>query len=191
MTGIALVTRKLNARRDRQRVEAYLAEKDVLTRQQADERAVFAQRQERQAADLKRQQRALAQIEKKELASVQQALRREHRQHLQQRYVHSPTFALILGPPGRPAAIDKAAKRYTSETRQALEADEKKAPKKRKPIDLTGEFTRAAGSDDDDDGGGGRGDSGGHKPKPPTKPGPGRSGRRTRRRRDKDFNRGM
>lgn len=202
VTGIALITRKLHEHRDRQRVKAYRAERDALTRQQADDRAIFDKRQELQAADLKRQRRALDQIEKKELASLQQALRRDHRQALQKHHVHSPTFALTLSPPGRPAAIDKAANRYTSETRRALEEEEKKRTAKTRPVKLMEEFTRAAGDDDDDGGGSGGDDTGG--PKPPTKPrgpdkpkgpngrdGPDRPSRRPRRRRDKDFGRGM
>lgn len=206
VTGVALITKKLHERRDRQRVKAYRAERDALMRRQADDLAGFAKRQALQAAELHRQQRALGQIEKKEIASLQQALRREHRQAHQKQHVHSPIFALSFGPPGRPAAIDKAAKRYTSENRRALEEQEQKdaeKPKKRKRLNLIEEFTRAADSDDDDDGSGGRGDSGG--PKPPTGPrgpdkpkgpkgrdGPDRPNRRPRRRRkDRDFDRGM
>jgi len=191
VTGISLAIKKLHGYRDRQCIKAYRADRDTLIRRQADERAAFEQRQELQAADLKREQRALAQIEKKELASVQQALRREHRQEWHKKHVHSPTFALTFGPPGRPAAIDKVAKRHTSEIKQALEAEDEKRLKreKKRRIDLIEEFTRAAG-DDDDDGGGGD-NSGG--PKPPNKPGPDRGSRRKtrRRRRDKDFDRGM
>lgn len=190
VTGISLAIKKLHEYRDRQRIKTYRAERDALTHQQAEQLAEFDERQKLQAADLKRQQRALDQIEKKELASVQQALRKEHRQAHHKQHVHSPSFALTLGPPGRAEAIDKAATRYTSETRRALEADEKEIPNKEKVrrINLIDAFTRAADSDDDDDGGGG-GDDGGKSPGPPNKPGPDRPKRR--RKRDRDMGRGM
>ena len=192
VTGIALITRKLHEHRDRQRVKTYRKDKTALIDRQAEQLSEFDRRQALQAADLMREQRGLAQIEKKELASLQQALRREHRQEHQKRHIHSPTFSLNLKPGGRPAAPHKAANRHTSQTKQALEAEEKKRPTKTKPIDLMDEFARAAGSDDGDDGGGGGGDSRGHTPKPPNKPGPDRPNRRKRRRRrDKDFDRGM
>ena len=191
--GISLAIKKLYEYRDRQRIKTYRAEREALTHRQAEQLAEFDDRQKVQAADLVRQQRALDQIEKKELASVQQALRKEHRQAHQKQHVHSPNFALTLGPPGRSEAVDKAATRYTSETRRALEADEKETPRKQmaRRIDLIDAFTRAADSDDDDDGGSG-GDDGGKSPGPPNKPGPDRPKRRRRRRkRDRDMGRGM
>lgn len=76
--------------------------------------------------------------------------------------------------------IDKAATRYTSETGQALEKDEKKHPqnKKRRRGDLTDEFTRAAS--DDNNGGGGRRRQSHRRSRLPTKP-KGRAADRPRR----------
>ncbi len=198
VTGISLITKKLHAYRDGQRFKMHRAERETLIDRQRIEQAELRRRQELQAADLMRERRGLSQIEKKELASLQQALRREQRQELHKRHVHAPAFALTLGPPGRPAAIDKAAHCHTSETKRAFEKEDRKrqgdeARSKRRCVDLIDEFTRAAGSDDDDDGGGGGDNTGGHTPKPPTKPkGPDRPNRRgNKRRRDRDFDRGM
>ncbi|MGD9537125.1 MAG: relaxase/mobilization nuclease domain-containing protein [Alphaproteobacteria bacterium] len=206
VTGISLITKKLHEYRDRQRFNTHRDERAALIDRQQIEQAELRRRQELQAADLMRERRAMGQIEKKELASLQQALRREQRQEQQKRHVHSPTFALTFGPPGRPAAPHKAANRHTSETKRAFEEEdrlrrEKEAQSTAGRVDLTSEFTRAAGSDDGDDGdgGGGCGNTGGHTPKPPTKPrGPdrprspeGRSRRSRKNRRDRDHGRGM
>ncbi|MCC7428677.1 MAG: relaxase/mobilization nuclease domain-containing protein [Alphaproteobacteria bacterium] len=198
VTGISLAIKKLHEYRDGQRFKMHRDERAALIDRQRIEQAELRRRQELQAADLMRERRGLSQIEKKELASLQQALRKEQRQELNRRHVHAPTFALTLGPPGRPAAIDKAAHRHTSETKRAFEEEDRKrredeqAQNNRRRIVLIDEFTRAAGSDDDDDGGGGD-NTGGHTPKPPTKPkGPDRPNRRgNKRRRDRDYGRGM
>lgn len=144
--------------------------KDALVQRQANELALFDKRQELQAAELKRQQRALGQIEKKELAPVQLALRREHRQAHQKQHARSPAFVLTFGPPGRRAAIDKPAGRHTSEDKRALEERERKEAERptNRRVNLMDEFTHAASSDDDDDGGGGGSDGSGG-PTPPTK----------------------
>ena len=160
---------------------------------QATDDLALRRAQSLKRADLERQQRTLPSVEKKELDSLLMAQRAEHRIAYAKRYEHLPTFTLDLKPPGRAEAIDKAATRYTSEARRALEADEKETPSKQmaRRIDLIDAFTRAADSDDDDDGGGG-GDDGGKSPGPPNKPGPDRPKRRRRRRkRDRDMGRGM
>ena len=70
VTGVALITRKVQRYRDRKRFEAYIEGKQQLAGQQQGDRETLARRHELQGADLDRKLRALDQIEKRERESL-------------------------------------------------------------------------------------------------------------------------
>ena len=155
VTGVDLIRKKIHRHQDRQRMDAFQAEKQVrLERQEA------AQRQQEHAqriqlVEQERRMRSLAQLEARERASLETAVLRDQRvQYRRQNGVeHMPTPkpALELKPPGRPAAPAKAKARYTSAS-----AKERYTPKvktrdaERKPATsekLREEFRRAGQAD--------------------------------------------
>ena len=187
ITGIALITKKLHERRDRQRADQHRDQMKKLAARQGVDDLALRRAQSLKRADLERQQRALPSVEKKELDALLTAQRAEYRTEYAKRYEHLPTFTLDLKPPGRPAAVDKAARRHLSDLDKP--DDEPKGPDKPgRPIDLTDSFTDAAEPEDGDDGDGGD-DDGGDRPGPPHKPKPPPT-RRRRRRRDRDRDQG-
>jgi hypothetical protein len=154
VSGIALITKKVQRYRDRQRFEAYLTRKEALSQHQHEEKQDLSRRHFLQAADMDRQLRGLAQVEKRELKSVEQARRKERRQRINARHEHMPSLKFELKPPGRAPKIEKAKKRYISEVaRELAEAAEARRARK---LSLTEEFARAAReeSGDGENGGG-------------------------------------
>lgn len=77
VTGVDLVRKKLHAWRDRQRAQAYLAERQALRERQAQERRDLAQRQGLQSRDVLRRLEALARVERREAKSLDETFQRE------------------------------------------------------------------------------------------------------------------
>lgn len=152
VTGVALITKKVRRYRDRQRLEAYLAGKELLSQHQYEERQTLSRRQYLQASDMDRQLRALAQVEKRERASLEQARRRERRERINARHEHMPLLSLELKPPGRMPKIEKAKKRYISEV--ARELAEAAEARRARTLSLREEFARAAREESGDSAGG-------------------------------------
>jgi hypothetical protein len=93
VTGIALITRKVQRYRDRKRYGAYLALRAALKKIQKDERDALARGHELQAADMRRRLRALDQIEKRERQTLETAALKARRQAINARHVHMPSLA--------------------------------------------------------------------------------------------------
>ena len=159
ITGMALITKKLHAYRDRKRYEAYLRADETLKQHQQREQKMLARRQVLKAADVKRKIRALEKIEKRERESQLQARRKEHRQQANARHKHMPTFTQELKPRGRKAVPHKAMKRHTSELAREL-ARVSKHPEKTTPVNLKETFERSARDKGDEDKGKGESGSG-------------------------------
>lgn len=157
ITGVALITKKVQRYRDGKRFEAYLERKHQIAERQREQQAMLARRHELQRADMDRRLRALDQIDKRELASIEQSRTTERRRQINARHRHMPAFSMELKPPGRPAAPHKAKNRYISPVRRALEEPEaEKAQEKKRPITLSDAFAKVAREEET-----GRGDSAG------------------------------
>ena len=154
VTGVALITKKVQRYRDGQRFEAYLGRKERLGEQQHQQQQLLSRRHHLQAADIRRQLGALDQVEKRELKSQAQARQKEQRQRINARHGHMPSLQFELTPPGRLPKIEKAKNRFISPlARELAEAAEER--REAKKLRLKEEFARAA------EGEGGEGEKGG------------------------------
>lgn len=90
VSGVALITKKVQRYRDRKRFEAYRRSRQELRDRQAAERATMTARHELQAATLARERRDLAQVEERERQSAKTARLKERRARLNARHVHMP-----------------------------------------------------------------------------------------------------
>ena len=136
VTGMALVTKKLHAFRDRKRYVAFLEQKTRLGEKQRGEEAILSRRHELQKLDMRRKERALSLIEKRERKALEAALLKEARQREQARSKdHEPERAVEQGILGRAP-------------------DEKASPdaQPQRKIDLRKSFTEAARTDEGDSG---------------------------------------
>ncbi len=154
ITGIALITKKVQRYRDGKRFEAYLDSKQELGIRQRGEREILARRHELQGADMQRKLDALRQIEKRELKALEQARTKERRQRINAGHEHMPAFTLELKPPGRRPRIEKAKNRFISPLAREL-AEAAQGRKEGRTIKLRDEFARAAKEED------GKGENGG------------------------------
>jgi hypothetical protein len=166
VTGVALITKKVQRYRDRKRLEAHLAERQDLARAQREQQQALARRHELQGADMQRRLRALDQIEERERKGLEQARTKEHRQRINARHEHMPVFTLELKPPGRKAAPHKAKNRFISPLAREL-AEAARERQERRKIKLADAFERAAREESGEAESGG-GASGG--PQPPPEP---------------------
>ncbi len=143
ITGVALITKKVQRYRDGKRFEAYLHSKQELAGRQRGQIEILARRHELQGADMQRKLDALRQVEKRELKALEQARTKERRRRINAGHEHMPAFTLELKPPGRRPRIEKAKNRFISPlARELAEAAQgRRAPKK---IKLREEFTRVA-----------------------------------------------
>ncbi len=122
ITGVELITKKVQQYRDRTRYAAHLTRKRGLTDRQQHEAAALERRQALETLTMQRRLRALELVEQRELRSLENALLKERRIEDRERSGRQP-------PPVEPSrdphmdVFNKAAK---------------------KPLDLSAEFTRAA-----------------------------------------------
>jgi hypothetical protein len=96
VTGIALITRKMQRYRDRKRYGAYIGLRAALKKIQRDERDALARGHELQAADKRRRLRALDQVERRERQTLETAALTARRQAINARHVHMPSLASAL-----------------------------------------------------------------------------------------------
>lgn len=146
VTGLALVTKKLHAYRDRQRYAASLEQKTELADRQGTEQAVLSRRHELQGLEMQRKERALALVEKRERKALEIALLKEVRQKERARErVREPDRAVRerKGP-------EKKENRGRSLTRDWTEAT---TPTRK--IDLRKSFPDSARGDEGENTGGG------------------------------------
>jgi hypothetical protein len=143
VTGVALITRKVQRYQDGRRFTAYRNRKDELAASQRGERQLLVRRQELEAADVRRRLRGLVAIEKKERESLALARTGNARRNFNRRHEHMPTFGLDLKPRGRKDAPHKAKNRYISPLARELAEAAKERPASR-PVRLGEEFTRAS-----------------------------------------------
>jgi len=167
VTGIALITKKVQRYRDRKRFEAHLVEKQQLAGRQEAEWQVMVRRHELQGADVQRKLRALDRVEERERKGLEQARTKERRQRINARHEHLPAFTLDFKPPGRAPNIEKAKNRYISPlARELAEAAQERQEEKK--VRLAEEFARVARDDSGESGDGGTASTG---PPPPLEPG--------------------
>jgi hypothetical protein len=117
ITGVELITKKIQQYRDKTRYEALLAQKRELADRQRSEIAALSRRQELETLTIQRRLRALELVEQRELRSMETALVKERRIEERKRSTPDPS------PEPHTAVFNKAAK---------------------KQIDLVAEFERAA-----------------------------------------------
>jgi hypothetical protein len=149
VTGIALITRKMQRYRDRKRYGAYLALRAALKRRQQDERDTLARGHELQAADMRRRLRALDQIERHERQTLETAALTARRQAINARHVHMPSLAPALTrQDGIRARQSRAplAQEFARGAGQPAQDDE---------VRLTQAFARASDGGEDESGDGG------------------------------------
>ena len=125
ITGVELITKKIQQYRDKTRYAAFDAQKRELADQQQREISALARRQELQTQTMQRRLRALELVEQRELRSMETALLKERRIEERVRTSREPSREPHMD------AFNKAAK---------------------KPIDLTAEFERATQSGGDEGG---------------------------------------
>ncbi len=206
VTGMEAVRNKLHKYQDRKRLRAYLADRETLKKQQAQELTALHHRYEMQTLNQQRKLRALNQVEKKVLNSLEESLKRDARESARGAENRMPALHFERTTPGRNAdrlddeqaaeiGLGKGAPHDEREYRkqeqlgQEVEhefTDAAEGKIRTKQIDLQEEFNRAAKGDEEDE----RGSSEGPKPAVPRKP-ENRIQRYNRRReRDDDFDRG-
>ena len=123
ITGVELITKKIQQYRDKTRYDAFLAQKRELTERQQLETSALARRLELETLTMQRRIRALELVEQRELRSLETALLKERRIEERERTGREPT-------PIEPSPT------HTDQFNEAA----------KKPIDLTAEFGKAAGS---------------------------------------------
>lgn len=152
ISGVAVITRKIQRYRDKKRYAAYLVWRNALKRRQKKAADALAVQQALQMADIQRSLRALDQIEQRERDSLRQARRRERRQRINVWHEHMPP-AMPITPIAKESPVipaqEAAFARLIGETARLLE----QAPS---PVRLSGAFARADASEDGD------GESGGN-----------------------------
>jgi hypothetical protein len=122
ITGVALITQKVQQFRDAARYRAFLAQKKELVERRQRDAAALDRRQQLEALTMQRRLHALEQVEKRELRSLEATLLKEIRIEDRQRTGRQPET--------------EPAQTHADEFNRAA----------KKPIDLTAEFERVSGS---------------------------------------------
>jgi len=125
ITGVALITQKVQQFRDATRYRAFLAKKKNLAERQQRETAAFERKMALESLTMQRRLRALELVEQRERQSLEISLLKERRVNQRDRTEGQPQPEPALS---HPDEFNRAAK---------------------KPIDLTAEFERASGSTGD------------------------------------------
>ena len=123
ITGVELITKKIQQYRDKTRYDAFLAQKRELTERQQLETSALARRLELETLTMQRRIRALELVEQRELRSLETALLKERRIEERKRT-------------GREPSPIEPSRAHMDQFNEAA----------KKPIDLTAEFGQAAGS---------------------------------------------
>lgn len=123
VTGVELITKKIQQYRDKNRYDAFLAQKRELFERHQLETSALARRMELETLTIQRRMRALELVEQRELRSLETALLKEQRIEDRRRMGREPVP--IEPSPAHTDQFNEVAK---------------------KPVDLTAEFEKAAGS---------------------------------------------
>ncbi|MCG7983344.1 MAG: relaxase/mobilization nuclease domain-containing protein [Candidatus Thiodiazotropha lotti] len=184
VTGMDAVRKKLHKYQDRKQLRAYLADRETLKKQQAQERTALHRRQEMQTLDQQRKLRALKEVERKERNSLEESLKRDVREHARGGENRMPALPYERTTPGHNAdrlddeqaaeiGLGKGAPHDEKEFRQQEQLGQEAqheftdaAEGKIKPIDLQDEFNRAAQEEEEEE----RGESEGLVPTESAKP---------------------
>ncbi len=120
VTGMEQVRHKLHRYQDKQRYDAFLADKHQTQSRQETERLEHQRAQEMQALDIERKRRGLEKTEQRELKSLETSFEKQQAIRYRNGYEHMPSLQLELSPPGRKAVPHKAKNRFTSEVGREL-----------------------------------------------------------------------
>ncbi len=146
VTGVALITRKVQRYRNRKRYGAYLGLRAALRQAQQDDHDALARGHELQAAALRRRLRALDRIEKRERQTLDAAALKARRQAINARHVHMPSLApALMGQDGMGARESRAplAQGFARSARHPVQDEQ---------IRLAQVFARASNSGEDESG---------------------------------------
>ncbi|MEW8063274.1 MAG: relaxase/mobilization nuclease domain-containing protein [Candidatus Thiodiazotropha sp.] len=150
VSGVTLVTKKIQHRRDRKRLDAYKEKMKALKERQGAERRELQHQQKLLALDFDRKMRGLKQVEKREIRAFEASMLKEVRIQARGGRTQMPSLGLELTPRGRPSAPHKAKNRFTSDMakeRYAEKFADKTASTKDRPVDLAGDFKQASSGD--------------------------------------------
>ena len=120
VTGVALITSKLQRHQDKRRYDAFRDQKNELMLEQETQRQQQQRAHEMQALELERKRSALDKIEHGEMKNFQTTLEKERSIAARAGHDHMPALNLELRPGGRRAVMFKAARRHTGELAQEL-----------------------------------------------------------------------
>ncbi len=217
VTGVSAIIHRVQRYKDAQRYLAFRESMQGLAAGQRVETALLQRRHELQALDMGRQVKALAAVEARERKALEEKIVREQRMADRAGHEHMPALSLELKPRGRGALVRRAKDRYRDRTERNEEQAEERAMRARiqqaeqqpssheidlkdahrealarqepwsKPVDLVGDFARAAGDAGGDGGDGG--DDGVPAPRISRAERRSERTRSRRRRRDDDFER--
>lgn len=180
VSGITLIIRAIQRRRDRTRYAAYLSVRNAIKRRQQQERDALADRHGLQAADIQRRLRALDQIAKRERQTLETAALNARRQAINARHLHMPSLApAIMDLDGMSARESDGP--HTGATLAQELARVAGQPKSQGNVRLTDTFGQVAGGGEEDSG-----EAGGTEAPAPAAEEKIRRRRRRRRRRDLD-----
>lgn len=126
VTGVELITKKVQQYRDAMRFKAFLAQKKALAERQQRERTTFERQQELQTLAMQRRLRALELVEQRERKSLEVALLKDRRIEERER-------------DGRALTPSDPSRSHTDVFNEAAKA----------PVDLSAEFARAAAPADE------------------------------------------
>jgi hypothetical protein len=182
VSGVALIRKKLQRYRDRQRYRRHLESKRQLAATQEAQWGALLWIHGLQARELERQARALSEVERRELRSLEVAALRERRVRTRARHTHLPAVKLDIVPPAK-AARETAPVRKGSRKASRLSQELNKAARER----LAGAFARAA-EGDRTEGESGAGESHGDAPAPALEETIARRRRRKRRKEGRERN---
>ncbi len=153
VSGVQLVIRKVQKHQDKKRTRAFLEEKRQLVDRQERQRKEQGFRHEMQALDMQRNVRALDQIDRREMKSLETELIKEQRMRSRSGKSHMPALTLDPNGAGR-LEPDHDRKAHEQELKRLHREFDGEMFEEEDEIDLTQEFSRAAGNDGFDDGGG-------------------------------------
>jgi hypothetical protein len=151
VTGIALITTKMQRYRDRKRYGAYLELRAALKKIQKDDRDALALGHELQAAAVRRRLRALDQIEQRERQTLETAALKARRQAINARHPHMPSLAPPLARQDGMSTRESRAPHNSATLAQEL-ARVAGQPKSQGNVRLTDTFGQVAGGGEEDSG---------------------------------------
>lgn len=169
VTGVEAVRNKLHKYQDRKRLKAYLADRETLKTQQAQQLTALHRRHEMQTLDQQRKLRALKEVERREINSLEESLQRDVRERARGGENRMPALHLEGTSLARAAdrlddeqaaeiGLGKGAPHDEREFQQQEQLGQEAqheftdaAEGKTKPIDLQEEFNRSAKEEEEEE----------------------------------------